>query len=62
MPEFRGLGRIPVVERTEPCDPTDHARAEQKDIIDEEDSPPIILWLFGLPITLGLVMWLIDIV
>jgi len=28
----------------------------------EEVTMPIILWLFGFPVTLALVMWLIEIV
>jgi hypothetical protein len=31
-------------------------------ILYEGGAMPIILWLFGLPVTLALVMWLIEIV
>jgi len=38
------------------------ARATQNSIIYEEVAMPIILWLFGFPVTLALVMWLVEIV
>ena len=34
----------------------------QQHIRYEEVAMPIILWLFGFPVTLALVMWLVDIV
>ena len=51
-----------MVEQTDPCDPMDQACVEQTIISYEEVAMPIILWLFGFPVTLALVMWLAEIV
>jgi hypothetical protein len=57
------LGTIPVVERTNPCDPPNTSDIQGGVSQDRRgDTMAIILWLLGIPVTLALVMWLVEIV
>lgn len=63
MGKTHNLGIIPVLERTNPCDPPNESGLPCVVSHDRRgDIMAIVLWLVGIPVTLALVMWLIEIV
>jgi hypothetical protein len=57
------LGTIPVVERTNSCDsPKESGLPGGVSQDRRRDTMAILLWLLGIPVTLALVMWLVEIV
>ena len=63
MAKTHNLGTIPVVERTNPCDPSQESGLPCGVSQDRRgDTMAILLWLLGIPVTLAFVMWLVEIV
>ncbi len=63
MGKTPNLGTIPVVERANPCDPPKESGLPCGVSQDRRgDTMAILLWLLGIPVTLALVMWLVEIV